>query len=314
MMKIYNSEIIENQFLHFESPRGFRRIDADHSADWYLGLDEDGNNALRLLGSYTPQQVADTSAISIKHFVNGEIITFQISLNNNEFKEVFINLCTDLINLTVSKNSFEAYQMSLIRIESWKSMFQSAPKEILPFSELMGLIGELLFLQKYFFKNYSIEDSIKSWSGSEKTKKDFSINNEWFEVKTTSSSKGRIRITSLEQLESTENDNGNLAILQLERMSGSYGGLTLNELVNQIANEIGSSPAFRFFQSKLDSSGYQFHEDYDIYRFSINSFRKFVVNDEFPKLLKRYVPNAVVSATYEIDINALSEFFIGEII
>lgn len=313
-MKTYNSEAIESQFLHFESPRGFRRIDADHTADWYLGLDDQGNNAIRLQGFYTPQETLSTSAISIKHFVNEEKITFQLSLINKEFKELFINLCSDLINLTVGKNSSDAYRMSLIRIESWKSMFQSAPKEILAFSEMLGLIGELMFLHKYFFKKYSIEDSIKSWSGTEKTKKDFSINEEWFEIKTTSSSKGRIRVTSLEQLESSGNDKGNLAVLQLERMSGSYVGISLNQLVNQIANDIGSNPSFKLFQSKLDSSGYQYHDDYDDYRFSITSFRRYSISDGFPKLLKENVPDGVVSATYEIDIHMLSEFFVGEII
>jgi hypothetical protein len=312
-MKTYSSQMIESQFLQFESPRGFRRIDANHTADWYLGLDENGHNAIRLVGYFSPQKIIDTSAIQIQHFSNENKITFQLSLINGDFRDIFINLCSDLINLTVSKNTIEAYDMSLIRIESWKSMFQSAPKQIMSYSEMLGLIGELLFLKNYCFKNFTIEESLRSWSGFEKTKKDFSINNEWHEIKTTSSTNGTVKISSLEQLESVDQDNGYLVILHLERMSGAYGGITLNELINEIGNEIGNNEGFRIFQSKLDLTGYQFHEKYDDYRFSIISFKKYIVNNEFPKLTKSQLPFGIVAASYDIDVNVISDFFSGEI-
>ena len=313
-MKTYSSEMIEKQFLEFESPRGFRRIDANHTADWYLGLDENGNSAIRLIGSFKPKLLANTSAIAITHYSNQEKVTFQLALVNKEFRELFINLCSDLVSLTENKSTNDAYEMSLIRIESWKSMFQSAPRAILEYSQIVGLIGELLFLKDYVMKSYSIEDSVRSWSGTEKTKKDFSIGNKWFEVKTTSSSSGKIRISSVEQLDTADDDQGHIVYFQLERMSGSYGGVTLNELVNEIGNQIGSSESFREYTRKIDLSGYQFHEDYDQFQFSYLSGKLYLISDNFPRLLKTDLPEGIISAAYDIDASSLSEFYIGEIV
>ncbi len=69
----------------------------------------------------------------------------------------------------------------------------SAPKKMLSESEIMGLMGELLFLRDFLFEKYGKGEALKSWSGQELTHKDFSYNNKWYEVKAIHSGKTQLR-------------------------------------------------------------------------------------------------------------------------
>ena len=47
----------------------------------------------------------------------------------------------------------------------------------------MGLIGELLFLRDEMIPTKGLDAALESWMGPEKTHKDFSYDNDWYEVK-----------------------------------------------------------------------------------------------------------------------------------
>jgi hypothetical protein len=93
----------------------------------------------------------------------------------------------------------------------------------------MGLIGEILFLRGTLKNRIGLSEALRSWTGQEMTRKDFSYNNTWTEVKTINSGKQTIRISSIEQLDSSE--VGELAVFAPEKMSGSYDGIKLNSLI-----------------------------------------------------------------------------------
>ena len=102
----------------------------------------------------------------------------------------------------------------------------------------MGLIGELLFLRDYMIPTYGEDNALLSWSGSELTHKDFSLKDCWYEVKAISTGKGSVRISSLEQLQSSI--EGELAVFQLEKMSPVYDGVTINKLANGLLNTLSN--------------------------------------------------------------------------
>ena len=51
-------------------------------------------------------------------------------------------------------------------------MFQGKPNKLQE-QDIMGLIGELLFLRDYMIPTYGEDIALLSWSGSELTHKDF---------------------------------------------------------------------------------------------------------------------------------------------
>ncbi len=82
-------------------------------------------------------------------------------------------------------------------------------------NEVMGLIGELLFMQDYMIPHYGVDMALDSWMGPEKTHKDYSTESVWYEIKAISAGKDSVKISSLEQLDG--DDEGYLAIYCLEK-------------------------------------------------------------------------------------------------
>ena len=74
-----------------------------------------------------------------------------------------------------------------------------------------------------------LENALKSWSGQELTHKDFSYGDSWYEVKTIHRGIPAVKISSIEQLESST--DGELVVFFLEKMSAAYNGVNLNKLI-----------------------------------------------------------------------------------
>lgn len=95
-----------------------------------------------------------------------------------------------------------------------EKMFYGNSK-ILSENEVIGLIGELLFLKDYCFPIYGISIGLNGWSGPEPTHKDFSYKNEWYEIKSINSFKNTVSISSIEQLDSLV--EGKLVVYSFEK-------------------------------------------------------------------------------------------------
>ena len=87
-------------------------------------------------------------------------------------------------------------------------------------TEIVGLLGELLFMDDHMIPQYGVATALASWMGPEKTHKDFSTENMWYEIKTINSGKTTVRISSLEQLDG--DIEGQLVVYDLEKMSPSF--------------------------------------------------------------------------------------------
>jgi hypothetical protein len=191
------------------------------------------------------------------------------------------------------------------RYDSWKKMFYNLKKDVLSENEIMGLIGELLFLHKDLAINYGMETALKAWSGSDKTHKDFSINDVWFEVKSTKSNSLTIRINSLEQLDS--DIDGFLIIYEFEKMSEEFEGYSLNNVIRDILILIDESLQDLFLE-KLRNFGYNYDDTYDKFMFRLTSSSKMIVNSDFPRIQKSDLSNSIVKVEYDLLKQNLKKF------
>ena len=107
----------------------------------------------------------------------------------------------------------------------------------------------------------------------------------------------------MEQLDS--NIPGELVIALLEKMSPSYTGITLNQLIWDVCESIKAQDAKELFLSKIESSGYVYNMAYDSFMFALKNIRRFNVDDLFPRLIPSIVPSGIVSAKYEISLIAI---------
>lgn len=303
-------EKIKDRFRSIEGTNLFTRINPIHLIDIYIGVDEKGRYAIKYRGNFTPElRIKSVAGIEINQYQNEDFNTLQFSLKSSDCKELFYTFCEDIIETTrlVSDKRY-AYKTILDRFSSWKKMF-SAPKIILPESEIMGLIGELLFLRDFIFEKYGKSEGLKSWTGQEWTHKDFSYNNKWYEVKTMHSGKTSVKISSLEQLQSI--NDGELVVFALEKMSSSYDGITINALALSILNSLELDAQKDQFLDSILSRGFTFDDNYNDSVFALISMTRYLVNSSFPKLTSEDLPEAIIKVQYDLSLVSLKSYMIA---
>ena len=284
----------------------FIRVGDNKKLSLYVGKDDKGNFAFDYRGKYVPVKIAQSDVITVQQGKNGDSYTLRFSLCNPELLEYFCTFCQDLLESTeLIDNDDDAYKTLCSRYFSWKKLFRPN-KGVMNDNEVMGLIGELLFMQDYMIPQWGIEKSLDSWMGPEKTHKDYSTDSVWYEIKTVSAGKETVRISSLEQLDGE--DEGYLAVYCLEKMSPTFSGIKLNSLVQNLLNRMGSSQNREVFMSKLSLYNYDFSPEYDNYVFTNVGFSMYCVKDDFPRLSRKTIPNAISKIQYEIFLSEIEGY------
>jgi len=176
-------------------------------------------------------------------------------------------------------------------------MFYKTKNNLLQEHEIMGLIGELLFLKQDMLKKLSEDMAIASWSGCDKTHKDFSVENTWYEIKTTHSSSLTIKISSIDQLDG--DDSGVLVSYELEKMSNVFDGINLNGLISEILSSINIENQDILLE-KLKVAGYFYDDAYDEYNYICKSKNYYSVKKDFPRIKSLDLKNSIVKVQYEI--------------
>lgn len=302
---------LKERFDAFTTPDFYSRVDTEHILELYIGLDENGRKSIELHSAFNPRRVKGTSAIEVNQYENHKYKTIRFSLTDEEISGLFYTFCEDLIEQTRSLSDETAgYNAIVVRFHQWKKMFVSSKKDFLNEPQIMGLIGELLFLKDQLGKRIGLSEALRSWSGQELTHKDFSYCDTWTEVKTIRRSSQSVRISSLEQLDS-EHD-GELVVYALEKMSTEYKGISLNKLIVEIRNLFSDSDDRDLFMCKVALQGYEYHNYYDDFVYEKIYHKNFSVNEDFPRLTPDDVPEAVVKSIYDIDLNKISEFEITD--
>lgn len=301
--------ITEVDFLSANGRNSWKLVDESHPLKLYVGIDEDGRYALEYMGSFVHNKnVKSSKLIEINHYkMSKDVRSMVLSLTDTSCLREFCIFCNDLVDSTskLSKFSKKGYETLCNLYFTWQKMFKSH-SEILSEHEIKGLIGELLFLKDEMFPLWGISNSISSWTGPDASKKDFSIENTWYEIKTIEYGKKTVGISSLEQLESLV--DGVLVVYQLEKMSSGFNGITLNNLINEILHMVSLLPDKQLFIDKLHKVGFSFSDVYDEYVYDKRELSKYRVNESFPKLVKNRVPQAIAKAAYEITLSEIIKY------
>lgn len=298
---------IKAMFEKFSNANFFSRVDNSHVLELHVGLDDKGRKAIEFRGVFTPRKVTGTSAIEVNQYKKFDYNTIRFSLCDEEISGLFYKFCEDLVEQTrENKERSEGYTAIVTRYFQWKKMFVSSKGNLLTEPEIMGLIGEILYLKDTLAGRIGLYNALKSWSGQELTHKDFSFDDTWVEVKTIRSGGQTVKISSLEQLDSEF--AGELAVYSLEKMSMAYNGITLNKLIIQ-AREMFTSPEEKDqFMANVALQGYEYHNAYDEYVYEISGYRRYRVAAGFPRLTVKDVPSAIKKAIYELSLTDMARF------
>ena len=300
-----NRNEIENKINLITQYSQYIRVSDSHPLELYIGKNENGYPTLRYNGDFQPVKIVGNIILEIKQVKTANYISILFSYTAKENFSLFYNFCEDIINQTSDYSGNDGYIEIVNRYNQWKKMFYGNSK-ILSENEVIGLIGELLFLKDYCFPIYGISIGLNGWSGPEPTHKDFSYKNEWYEIKSINSFKNTVSISSIEQLDSLV--EGKLVVYSFEKMSPSFNGISLNALVGMVSNMIQYETDKDIFFEKLKQVGYSYNEVYDNYVYNMVNVDKYVVNAEFPKIKAEDLPNGIGKVQYEILLSLIEKF------
>ena len=301
-----NNEIYKTFQQDFPS-RHFIRFGDNRHICLYIGRDDDARYSFDFRGKFKPVKISSSDVIAVEQYKERELLTLRFSLENNDLLEYFCTFCQDLLeSVRVTNNDESAYHTLRSRYYSWRQLFRPDNARMTE-SEMMGLIGELLFLRDYMIQEKGIDVALDSWMGPEKTHKDFSDQKNWFEVKTISFGKESVRISSIEQLDSDV--DGTLVVYELEKMSPSYEGIKLNQLVNNIMALLTNTSQREIFMAKLQLFNFDFSNEHDALVYVLRNRSMYKVDTEnFPRLHRIMLPTAISRVQYELLLSEIEPY------
>ncbi len=302
MKKMYNYDA-KNKFVLFNQSSHYLRVDEKHPLELLIGLNDKGQKTLRFLGEFKRTQVKSTKSIEVNHYKINDKYAINFSLEDNQYEDLFYIFCNDMIDSSRYTTIDKGYSFLVNRYEKWKG-FSNTTRKFLSEFEIKGLLGELFFMKNHLFKLYGVSKTISGWTGTEPTKKDFSYDDVWFEIKTVS--KDTIYISSLEQLES--NNIGYLVVYSIEKLSPEANEVSLNKLANEILSIVENANDLSQLMLKFAEIGYYMEDYYDSYVYRFASTNYYEVNQNFPKIDKQSLPSAISNVKYEIIISMLDAF------
>lgn len=301
-----NNEIYKTFREEFPS-RHFIRFGDNRHLSIYIGRDDDARYSFDFRGKYKPVRITSSDVIAVEQYKQGDLLTLRFSLENSDLLEYFCTFCQDLMDsVRVTSDDEAAYQTLRSRYYSWRQLFRPDNARMTE-AEIMGLIGELLFLKNFMIPERGIDVALESWMGPEKTHKDFSDQQDWFEIKTISFGKESVRISSVEQLDS--DIDGTLVIYELEKMSPSFDGIKLNQLANNIIASLQSASQREVFIDKLQLFGFDFSNEYDNLVFALRGEHKYKVDtNNFPRIHRDMLPDAIARVQYDLLLTEIEPF------
>lgn len=286
----------------------YQRIDSEYKVDIYLGYNEDGQMSMAIIENGVPSRVQSSKMIEVtlSKREKGEMI-LQFDLLDVAYKSLFIVFCKDIISICEKAGSSMAISNALTRWKYWKEMFEKKKQNIMDKQTIKGLVGELLILKNYLWKEYGETKAISSWMGPLLGHKDFEIDNTWYEVKSLNENSILVNISSLEQLDSEV--DGNLVVVRLEDTSPTNNNsINLFNLILEIQGLIEDPDNRELFWGKLDNLGFSFDNEYKLYCFIYRGCEYYSVNEKFPKLLRSKIDSAIGNASYTILLNEIKQF------
>jgi len=293
---------------------GFLRINTNHSLEWHIGYQSINQRTLLLLCNLDIDTIESSKSLLVnrrrRELDNRWALTFE--LMRDEQQDVFSILCSDIINYSsFAGDEQEALTMVKKRYIQWTKLLEAQNKGVMDENLRKGLIGELLFLEKYMESCQSMLCAIDGWMGPEGSDQDFMYQEGWYEIKTIGTSISNVTISSLEQLDCSE--NGCLVIMRVDKVSPNKpDAISLNTVVKRIREKLSfDTEALEKFDQKLTILGYIDLQEYSLPKYYFSKMQRYIVDENFPRLTKNNTPKEILSSIYELSLPSLDSWLKG---
>lgn len=196
-------------------------------------------------------------------------------------------------------------------IRLWRRFWRRPATRILEEWEQIGLIAELLFLDKLL--DVRVPGALEAWTGPSGERHDFKLTQTAFEVKATTDYQRKHLINGLYQLEAPEGLD--LCLVSVLFTKVQAGGISLPEQVMRVSGHLAALAGDEdLFWERVLLTGYspEHNEQYEQTRYTFSAPQIFPVTDDFPRL----TPDQLVSplsprisaVQYLLDLEGLPSF------
>lgn len=289
----------------------YQRVDATHLLDLYIGIDEMSRWTLLMVCDVRPMYLTSSRMIQAKLGQRDDgRWTISLSLVNDDYKDMFLLFCGDIIDSSRAiKNKEKAAKFVVERYKEWKEIFANSRNGLLTPEQIKGLLGEMYILDQELVGKYGSEKSALSWTGPREFHQDFIIDDTWYEVKTISSGKDEVKISSVEQLD-CKND-GKLIVVYADKTSRTNdNAINLNMVYMRLLAQLTNDDVKAEFCSMLLKYGYYPRPEYeDIdYIFEVKGVRHYLVSQSFPCFRRKNIPIDITKVDYCLSLAGLQAF------
>ncbi len=222
-----------------------------------------------------------------------------------ELSEIFLSFIRFTLDDIASQTSIDnVISLIIEKYEDWSAFFASGGLGKDSTSKIIGIIGELLILEKVI-KTLD-ETAISTWWGPVRHRHDFEFANSGIEVKTTiNPHSNEVEIHGLKQLSP---DPGRSLYLAHLKLNLDPQGLNLSDLINRL---LASNVSKFELEEKIGKSGVTKELIDSFTNFKFNGFlaRYFLVDDLFPSITQDNLSvdelSRISRVSYKIDLKDL---------
>jgi hypothetical protein len=228
-----------------------------------------------------------------------------VSLAEKGLESPFCQLCALVCNAArMHAEASDAVRLLTRELWEWRQLMKLGRSGRLSPSEQRGLFAELALL-RLLLKSYSPSQVLPAWQGPRGAPQDFRLPHMRIECKAIQLHTSEIKISSLEQLESSETPLYITAI----PLGEATEGRSLSQVVLELRSLIEPcAESLLLYEAALSTLGYRDDDDYSTPSYEEHRHRWFLVCDEFPRLTRANLGPAITAAHYALDLAALSEF------
>lgn len=293
-----------------------RRASSTHPLDFFRGRNHAGKYIFALTADEGCRELPKPPKlngidVSVERR-SGDGARLVLTLEDRDQFDIFRALCGHLLDATVDYPrgaNGSGLLLVLRRLADWHNLLRRRRDGLLTNEEIIGLVGELLFLREEVMSRAGVADSVAAWRGAYRDEQDFAIGAWQIEVKTQlSTSDHRLLISSEAQLDTAFSRL--LLCHQGVARAPAGGGVSLNALIDDLilACAAAGPRVLEEFEAALEASGYVRREEYDEPAWLLTDRRLFEVTDDFPRLTPAMLPAGVHAVSYSILLTACASF------
>ena len=241
-----------------------------------------------------------------------------LKLADSAHRDIFHRLCKDIVeSASRAASEIEAVEVTLARTWRWHHLLRGGSDGRLTPEEQKGLIGELLFLERYLLEEIQPVDAVSSWRGPLDSPKDFEVGRVCIEAKARrGASKPYISINSEHQLDNSGTDHLFLFVVELDKSpADNKEGFNLNDVSTRVRNKIESldSGALNPYEDLLAATGFRWEDDYSDYYWTEGLNHLYQVTDDFPRITAERLKSGVFNVKYSILLKECEPFITEDV-